>query len=70
MGAKIKCLKCGDIIESKHRHDFVSCSCGTCAVDGGDEYLRIIGDFDAMRIIREDGTEEEIIKRSGGQHEF
>ena len=52
MGTKIKCLKCGDIIESKHRHDFVSCSCGTCAVDGGDEYLRIIGDFDAMRIIR------------------
>jgi hypothetical protein len=33
-----KCLKCGDIIESKYRHDFVSCSCGEIFVDGGLEY--------------------------------
>ena len=70
MGTKVKCLKCNDIIESKHRHDFVWCSCGSCAVDGGDEYLRIVGDFDTIRIIQEDGTEEDIIKRSGEQHEF
>lgn len=24
---KIRCLNCGSIIESKHRHDFVSCPC-------------------------------------------
>ena len=36
----LKCLKCGDIIESKHRHDFVECSCGSIFVDGGREYLR------------------------------
>lgn len=24
---KAKCLNCGDIIHSKHRHDFVSCKC-------------------------------------------
>jgi len=70
MGTKIKCLKCNSIIESKHRHDFVWCSCGSCAVDGGDEYLRIVGDFDTIRIIQEDGTDEEIIERSGEQHEF
>ena len=35
-----KCLKCGETIESKHRHDFVSCSCGNLFVDGGKEYLR------------------------------
>lgn len=35
-----RCKKCGDIIESKHVHGFVSCSCGSIAVDGGREYLR------------------------------
>jgi len=32
---KIQCLHCGDIIESKHRHDFKSCICGKVFVDGG-----------------------------------
>ncbi len=36
----VKCLKCGDIIESVHRHDFVTCSCGNVSVDGGKDYLR------------------------------
>lgn len=36
---KIKCKHCGDIIESKHVHDFRSCSCGCCSVDGGHCYL-------------------------------
>lgn len=39
----IKCLKCGDIIESKSRHDFKMCSCGSCFVDGGHEYVRVGG---------------------------
>lgn len=37
---KIKCNFCGDIIESKHVHDFKFCSCGRVAVDGGHDYLR------------------------------
>jgi hypothetical protein len=37
---RAKCLKCGDIIESKYRHDFVKCSCGAIFVDGGNEYWR------------------------------
>lgn len=36
----IQCKKCGDIIESVSVHDFKSCSCGTCSVDGGHNYLR------------------------------
>jgi hypothetical protein len=36
----IKCNHCGDIIESTHRHNFVTCSCGCCSVDGGLDYLR------------------------------
>lgn len=30
-----KCRQCGDVIESKHRHDFVSCRCGAISLDGG-----------------------------------
>lgn len=36
----IRCIICGDEIESKHRHDYVECKCGACAVDGGHDYLR------------------------------
>lgn len=36
----IRCNICGDEIESKHRHDYVQCKCGACAVDGGHDYLR------------------------------
>lgn len=35
-----RCNDCGDVIESKHRHDFVSCSCRAIYVDGGLAYLR------------------------------
>lgn len=34
------CGSCGDLIDSIHRHDYVSCGCGAIAVDGGLEYLR------------------------------
>ena len=40
---KIKCKKCGDIIESTYRHDFKFCKCGAVAVDGGKDYLRRLG---------------------------
>jgi len=43
---KIKCKKCGDVIESVHRHDFKFCKCGAVAVDGGHDYLRRCGDLD------------------------
>ena len=37
---KIQCRHCGDIIESKIVHDFVTCKCGCCSVDGGKYYLK------------------------------
>lgn len=40
-----RCLNCGDVIESIHVHDYVTCSCGTIAVDGGREYLKRVGNF-------------------------
>ncbi len=36
----IQCKLCGEIIESKYRHDYVKCKCRACAVDGGHDYLR------------------------------
>lgn len=41
---KIKCKKCGDIIESKSINDYKKCSCGAVAVDGGKDYLKRMGD--------------------------
>lgn len=51
---KIKCNKCGDIIESTSVHDFKWCSCGAVAVDGGHEYLRRLGneeDFEDLSYV-------------------
>lgn len=36
----IRCNLCGDEIESRYVHEFVWCSCGMVAVDGGTAYLR------------------------------
>ena len=36
----LRCRHCGDVIESRSVHDYKECSCGSCSVDGGHEYLR------------------------------
>ena len=38
----LKCELCGDIIESRTRHGFVTCKCGTFSIDGGNYYRRIL----------------------------
>ena len=43
---RIKCKKCGDVIESKYTHDFKMCKCGAVGVDGGHAYLRRLGNPD------------------------
>lgn len=45
---RCKCKKCGDIIESTYRHEFVRCSCGSIWTDGGLEYVRRGGELDAI----------------------
>lgn len=39
----IRCLKCGDVIESAHRHACIDCSCGNVTIDGGLDYRRMLG---------------------------
>ena len=65
---RAKCLKCGDIIESKHRHDFQWCSCKSCFVDGGRDYLRRGGEIGQMEDMSEFGDapdEDEACEQCG-----
>lgn len=50
---RARCKRCGDTIESTHRHDFVGCSCGAIAVDGGYDYLRRVGDLSQFEELSE-----------------
>lgn len=52
---KIKCKKCGDVIESKNTNDYKRCSCGAVAVDGGKDYLKRIGseeDYEELSVTK------------------
>lgn len=49
----VACLKCGEIIESRTRHEFVWCSCHGIAVDGGKDYLKRCGDLDGYKELSE-----------------
>lgn len=64
----IRCKHCGDVIESLHRHDYVACSCGACAVDGGHDYLRRVfkhardEDYEELSTWNEEWEEEDEIE--------
>jgi hypothetical protein len=45
---RILCKLCLDIIESKHTHDYVTCSCGAVSVDGGNYYFKRNGLLENM----------------------
>lgn len=42
--SQVECPVCHDVIASFHRHDFHYCSCGGTAIDGGLDYVRLVGD--------------------------
>ena len=58
----IKCNTCGDELFSLHRHDFKWCSCQSkdntkgVAIDGGDCYLRIVGNEGEFTIIEKESS--------------
>ena len=62
----IRCKHCGDIIYSRAQHDFRWCSCCGCAIDGGFDYVKIIGTpstYEVMTIdILESKDDEEVKK--------
>lgn len=51
-----ECARCGDVIESKHRHDFVTCKCGAISVDGGKAYLKRSARWDVADVIERSET--------------
>lgn len=50
---RCKCKKCGDVIESTYRHDFVSCRCGAIHTDGGHDYICRGGDLEYIEPLDE-----------------
>ena len=38
----IQCVSCFDVIYSRARHDFHSCTCGQVSIDGGFNYTRVV----------------------------
>jgi Zn finger protein HypA/HybF involved in hydrogenase expression len=49
-----RCKKCGDVIESTDRHEFVTCTCKSISVDGGLAYLRrVASDWELVEELSE-----------------
>jgi hypothetical protein len=58
MRNRAKCRLCNEIIESKHQHDYVTCSCGEISVDGGNTYHRaIFNDIKNFICLDDEGNE-------------
>lgn len=47
----IKCKKCNTTVFSRTRHDFRWCECKACAIDGGREYTKVVGNFEDYETI-------------------
>jgi hypothetical protein len=60
MTNRAKCKLCGDILESLHRHDYVTCKCGEIFIDGGNDLLRC-GAKDFANFLRLDDEGNEIV---------
>lgn len=55
---KIRCKLCNNILDTNTDYDLVYCSCGAVAVDGGDEYHRIIGWKNAWEYVESKGDDK------------
>lgn len=48
----IQCPSCNDVIFSRSRHDYRPCSCGSVAIDGGFDYVRISSKVGIPKVIQ------------------
>lgn len=73
MRNRAKCKSCGDLLESFHRHDFVSCKCGEISIEGGEvvfkcfsknweNFIRIDDDGNevSVKVVEKDNQEEPV----------
>lgn len=59
---QIRCRKCDDVIFSRDVHNFVTCYCGAVSVDGGQDYLRRVGDqYEDQSIVIRDSEWKELM---------
>ena len=56
----IKCPNCNCVIYSRTRHDYRACDCGKCAIDGGFDYIRLVGNLNPIFLLEVDATKEEL----------
>ncbi len=57
MKNRAKCKKCNTIIESFHATDYVLCTCGAIAVDGGEALKIYAKDFADLVRVDDEGNE-------------
>jgi hypothetical protein len=58
MRNRAKCKLCGSVIESVKPSDYVNCSCGEIAVDGGTDYYKVAYKrFENLIRLDDDGNE-------------
>lgn len=60
----IQCQSCGDVIWSRHAHDFRRCSCEAIFIDGGREYLRCGGNAENIVMVTIVKTKAQLTKKS------
>lgn len=51
---KVQCLKCKDLLPLNTKYRLVYCSCDSTGVDGGPNYVRVLGD--SWILVDEDGN--------------
>ena len=50
---KIKCKKCGDIIEGDRKGTLIWCSCESVGIDETEWYTRLLGDENDYEVLKE-----------------
>lgn len=48
----VQCKVCGQRIPIDTKYQYIECNCGTIAVDGGENYCRIIGEKENWQIVQ------------------
>ena len=59
---QVRCTPCGDTPYSAHRHDYKSCQCGAVHVDGGQDYLRRVGNYEEYEEMSITISDKELLK--------
>lgn len=47
----IRCKKCGSCININTNNQYIECACGAIAVDGNEDYTRVIGEYEDYEFV-------------------